>query len=365
MKRWMLWGPVAVAAVAVAVAGMFYYRHERRYPSTNDAYIKADVVNVAAQVSGQIESVPVSDQARVSKGELLFQVDPKRYRSKVREARAKLNLARQTVQSEEGAVSAEQAAVESRKAQLDNARKHFQRVKRLVKQNVRSKASLDDARARLDTAGADLRLAKAKLRQAKMQLGTPGDRNERIQQAKAALDEARIDLRHTTVKAPCSGRVSNVKVNAGDAVTAGEPQFALVCTRRFWVYANFKETDLGRIRPGQVSTVAVDMYPDHVFHGIVESVNPASGTAFSMLPPENATGNWVKVTQRVPVRILIVDGDRDHPLRVQTSSEVTVDTGDAERPKGRDRGTVLTNVEAMHIAASAGLVDRAHEVAHR
>jgi membrane fusion protein (multidrug efflux system) len=365
MKRLMIWGTVAAAAVAVAVGGLFYYRHERRYPSTNDAYVKADVVNVASQVAGQVNAVPVSDQTQVSKGQLLFRVSPARYRNKVREARAKLNLARQTVQAEEDAVSAAQAAVDSRKAKLDNSRKHFRRVQRLVEKDVRPASSLDDARAALDTAQADLRLAKARLRQARTRLGTSGDTNQRIQQAKAALNQAQLDLRHTTVKAPCAGRVSDLKLNVGDTVAVGKPQFALVCTRRYWVYANFKETDLDRIRPGQVTTVSVDMYPNHVFHGIVESVNPASGTAFSLLPPENATGNWVKVSQRVPVRILIVDADADYPLRVQTSSEVSVDTGDGKTPQGRARGTVLSNAEAMQVAAERDLVKHAPAVAKR
>ncbi len=358
MKRLLKWLIVVVVAIGLGIGGYFYYQHSEQYPSTDDAYVKADVVKVAPQVTGKVTAVPVSDQQTVQKGQILFRIDPRPFRYREKSAEAQLALARQTVQAEQSAVQAAQAEVADRQAQLTDARSNFKRVKPLVERHVQSRSSLDSARARLDSAKANVHLAKAKLTQARMELGQAGARNQRIQQAQAQLDQAQLDLSHTTIRAPCDGWVSSVKLHRGDLVNSGDAQFALVCNRWFWVYANFKETDLTRIRPGQVATIAADMYPGHSFHGIVESVNPASGTAFSLLPPENATGNWVKVTQRVPVRVLVVDDPARYPLRVQTSAEVTIDTGAGQTPAGRARGQGLSNTEAVALAERKGLVPK-------
>ncbi|MEJ2645929.1 MAG: HlyD family secretion protein [Gammaproteobacteria bacterium] len=358
MKRSVRWGLVGLAAVAVAAVGYVYYRHTIRYPSTDDAYIAANVVTVSAQVTGRALKVPVSNQALVSNGQLLFELDPRPFQYRVQEAQAQLALARQTVTADEAAVEAAKATVQDRQARLQNASTQYRRMKRLAARHLQPQSALDDARTTLDSARADLALAKAKLNQAEKTLGTPGQQNQRIRQARAQLKNAQLDLAHTRVHAPCSGQLSGVKMQPGDMVSAGSAQFALVCNDRYWVNANYKETDLTRIRPGQVADLSVDMYPGHTFHGIVESVNPASGTAFSLLPPENATGNWVKVTQRVPVRILVVDANRRYPLRVQTSAEVSIDTGGRTKPKGLARGQVLSNTQAEALAKRKGLTSQ-------
>ena len=355
MKRIVMWGIVVIAALAVAIGGYWYSQHSLQYPSTNDAYIKASVVKITPQVGGRVASVPLSDQDKVHQGELLFQIDRTPYEDRVRAAEAGLALARQQVRAEDAAVSAAKASVADRKARLKNARTQYKRAKTLAVRHAGSQAKLDNAQAQLQSAQAAVHLAEAKLHQAQVKRGKPGEENEQVRQAQAKLDQAKLDLQHTTVEAPCTGQVSGVGLNAGDVVGSGQPQFALVCTDRYWVYANYKETDITRIRPGQTASIDVDMYPGRTFHGIVENVNPASGTAFSLLPPENATGNWVKVPQRVPVRILVVDGDPDYPLRVQTSTEVTVDTGSAAKPLGRARGQGLSNEQAMGLARKRGL----------
>jgi len=355
MKRLLRWGIVVVAMIAVAIGGYFYYQHGRYYPSTNDAYVKANVIEVSPEVAGRVRSVEVSDQDSVHKGQLLVRIDPTTYRAKVREAEANVALAKQTVTADQAAVKAARASVADRKARLRQARTHYHRIKRLVSQDVKPKSALTDARATLDSARASLHLAEAKLNQAQKELGPTGTRNERVKKAQAQLDQAQKHLADTRVTAPCDGRVSGVKLQRGDVVQSGASQFALVCQNRYWVYANFKETDLTRIRPGQTADIAVDMYPNHTFHGIVQNVNPASGTAFSLLPPENATGNWVKVPQRVPVRVLVVDTSKDFPLRVQTSTEVTIETGTKKKPAGRARGHGLSNSQALALARRKGL----------
>lgn len=144
--------------------------------------------------------------------------------------------------------------------------------------------------------------------------------------AKTALAKAELDLSYTRVVAPKNGKIANLTLRQGSMVEAGAPLFALVETDEWWVKANFKETELARIHRGQPASIELDMYPGHSFHGEVQSINPASGTAFSLLPPENATGNWVKVTQRFPVKVMIKNPDAAHPLRVGASSQVVIDT---------------------------------------
>jgi len=355
MKGSLKWIIIAIFGVAIAVGGFFYYRYKTRYPSTDDAYLKAHVIKVTPEVSGRVDRLTVDDQQTVKKGQLLFRIDQRAFRYKLQSAEAALSLAHRQVAAQKAAVAAAQADVSNRQARLTNARRQYSRTRRLAKGNLRSQSDLDDARTRLKGAKAALQQARARLEEAKQNLGSPGKQNQRIKKARAALKAARLQLSHTRITAPCTGRIAGLSLQQGDMVSAGASQFALVCTHRFWVYANFKETDLTRIRPGQLADLSVDMYPDHRFHGIVESINPASGTAFSLLPPENATGNWVKVAQRVPVRILVVDPDPDHPLRVQTSTGVTVDTGAASTPKGLSRGAVLTDRQAFNLARKAGI----------
>jgi len=169
-------------------------------------------------------------------------------------------------------------------------------------------------------------VAQAKLEEARRQLGKPGDQNDRIVQAKAVYDQAQWQVDNTTVSAACNGQVSELNLQPGNVVGADKPAFVLVCSNRYWVDANYKETQLEHIRPGQPATIHIDMYPDHPFHGVVENISAATGSVFSLLPPQNANGNWVKVIQRVPVRIRIDNPDPAFPLLVGTSTTVTIDT---------------------------------------
>ena len=356
MLRIIKWGLVVLAAGMTVIVGYRYYLHREQYPSTDDAYIKATVINVAAQVGGRVISVPVSSHQSVTEGQLLFSISPDQYEWRYREAMANLAMTKQQVSADQAAVTAAEAAVNQADAELDNARRQFARTRKLAGEHVASQSDLDDRRAQLKSANAAVALAKARLDEARRQLGAEGDSNQSIQKAQAAVKLAALDLKHTKVVAPCNGTLAGVPLEQGDIINPNTPLFALVCTHRFWVYANFKETDLGRIRPGQFATIKVDMYPNHLFHGVVESLNPASGTAFSLLPPENATGNWVKVTQRVPVRLLIVDATRNYPMRVQTSSTVTIDTGAGKEPLGRSRDATLSNREAEDLARHQGLL---------
>lgn len=320
------WPLVALMIIALAVGMFFYWRHSEIYPSTEDAYVSAHVVQVAPQITGPITRVYVVNQQEVNEGDPLFDISPTAFQLAMTQAHARLVLARQSVSADAAAVAAAQAEVADRKVQLQNTQATAQRTRQLRDKGFVSEQAYDNANAAVQSAKAQVNLAAAKVHQAEMTLGGAGEQNERIREAAAALDQTKLDLSHTHVSAACSGHITQLTLHPGDVVQSGTPLFVLVCDKQFWVDANFKETELERIHPGQPADITVDMYPGHHFRGRVENLSGASGTAFSLLPPENATGNWVKVTQRVPVRVTVLDPDSKHPLRVGTSAQVTVDT---------------------------------------
>lgn len=321
--RW----PLIIGAVLVlAVGGYLYWRHSTLYPSTDDAYVQAHVVHVAAQVSGPVARIFVRDQQPVSAGQTLFTIDPQPFALAVAQANAQLAMAQQNVHADLATVHAAQAEVTDQLVALKNVRDNARRLSNLHREGFVSAQAYDNAQAAVKAAEAQVNVARAKLRQAQAMLGKTGSRNERIREAQATLARAQLDLQHTTVSATCTGHIADLSLRPGDVVTAQSPLFAVVCDQEYWVNANFKETQLARIRSGQPATIAVDMYGGREFRGRVQDISPASGAAFSLLPPQNATGNWVKVTQRVPVRVLVVNPDPNFPLRVGTSAVVTVDT---------------------------------------
>lgn len=325
---------VAITAlgVAVAVGGWFYYRYEQAHPSTSDAYVQMHVVRIVAQVSGPVQDLQVRSHQRVKAGELLFTIDPAPFQLAVTQAQAQLQLAQNQLQAADAKVSAAQAQIAAAQANLDEAKKHAERIRALRKQGTVPQDQADAAERALRDSQAALKAAKAEYAAALASRGDEGQLNAAVQAARARLGLAQLDLEHTRVSAPADGVLGEVDLRPGDYVVAGQALFPLVETGHVWVQANFKETDLPRIRPGQPASISVDMVPGRSFRGRVESISPASGTAFSLLPPENATGNWVKVTQRFPVRVQVLDPEP--ALRIGASVEVTIDTsqqGEAAR----------------------------------
>ena len=321
-KQWLI---AVVILVGVVIGGYFYERHTTMYPSTSDAYVHASVVTIAPQISGRISLLPVKDHRHVEKGQLLIQIDPAPFRIALDRAEANLEMAQQQSRAAEAAVAAAHAAVAERRANLKDAADNAKRMLALYRKHTISRAEVDDAVARRDSARAALIQSKADLQKAIQQQAAAGAMAS-VKVAQAALEQARLDLSYTRIVAPASGVLGTINVRVGDVVNQAQALFPLVEDKSFWVEANFKETDLVRIRPGQLATIRVDMAPGNTFHGTVDSVSPASGTAFSLLPPENATGNWVKVRQRFAVKISFAGQDPDSPLRIGASAEVTVDT---------------------------------------
>lgn len=317
---WLLLG------IIIFVSGYSYWHYSVYHPSTDDAYVQANIINIAPQVGGPIAAVYVQDHQAVKRGTLLFTINPAPFQIAVSAAEAELALSKQDVGAASAGISTAAAAVTQRQAQLVDTQKNTARYLALVSRGLLPKAEGDNARANLAVATAALAAAQSQLEQAKQQLGVSGITNARIEAATAKLDQAHLDLQHTQVFAPADGTLVNFSLRVGSMVSADQPLFALVEAHNWWADANFKETDLVRIRLGQPATIAVDIYPDKVFHGTVTGISVGSGAAFSLLPPENATGNWVKVTQRFPVRVSIIDPDSKYPLRVGASSAVTIDT---------------------------------------
>ncbi len=317
----------SVLIIATLVAGLWYWRHSINYPSTDDAYIQANVVQVAAEVAGKIANVYVANNQYVKKGTLLFQIDPLPYEFALARAQANLNVAVQAAGAAQDAVNVAKSMVVEQTARLNNTQLAYDRNMPLVKNGTLPKAQGDEITAKLKVAQAGLKAAQEKLKQAQHQLGDTGDQNAQVKQAKAQLDIAELDLKHTKIYAPAAGYVTNLNLRQGAVIANGQVLFVFIESGQWWVDANFKETQLKRLKVGQAATVTVDIYPDQKFKGVVQSISYGSGAAFSLLPPENATGNWVKVTQRFPVRISLLNPDvKQYPLRLGSSSVVVVDT---------------------------------------
>jgi membrane fusion protein, multidrug efflux system len=323
------WRWIALFVLLVVTIGgvLLYWQHTKLYPSTDNAYTGANVVRVAAQINGVVIDVYVRDDDKVASGDPLFDLDPTLYEAALRNARAQFDAATAAAGTAADALKAAADKLETARAGLEDAIGKYRQAKDAHKpgeppsdQLTAALKGWHDALQAFDGAESEYQ----KVQDTKLTITTP---TTQLRAAAAGLDKATHDLVQTHVIAPGSGWITNASLRPGAIVQAGTPVFALVEEGHWWVDANFKETDLGRIRTGQKATIRLDMYPGLSLDGVVESISAGSGATFSVLPPENATGNWVKVTQRFPVRIKITSApDPDKPLRVGASATVTVDT---------------------------------------
>lgn len=303
-----------------------YWQHGQLHPATDDAYTQAHAINIAPRISGQVSQIQVDNNQFVKKGDTLFHIDRTPFDIAVRKAQANLDQTEQNVIALQKQVTSAKAVLAERNAELLIAQQNYRRIMILVKKHSSSLSDGDTFTSKLKVAEAANNAAKANLQQAEANLGKSGANNAQVQQAKTALTQAKLNLSYTTVKSPSSGYVSNFSLRVGDQINAQQSYFSLIENNDWWAQANFKETDLERIRPGQTASIKVDMYPGHIFKGTVTSLSHGSGSSFSLLPAENASGNWVKVTQRFPVRIHINNNSKDYPLRMGASCTVVVDT---------------------------------------
>ncbi|UOK69752.1 HlyD family secretion protein [Ancylobacter polymorphus] len=328
--------------LAVLAGGGFYgadwWRVGRFMVSTDDAYVGADTSILAAKVAGHIVALDVETNQNVKAGDVIARIDDGDYRLALKAAEDKIATQQATIdrygqQMEAARAEIDQAQAEltSQQAELQRADLELTRQTQLMKDQFSSRATLETARADRDKAQAAVDAAKAKVVSAQANVAVlDAQRTEALRtldELKTAREQAQRDLDFTLVKAPFDGVVGNRAVQVGQLVQAGTRIAALVPMAQVYVDANFKETQLGRLHPGQKVDVEVDAYPDETFHGRVVSVAPASGSVFSLLPPENATGNFTKIVQRVPVRIELDEAARDKAeLRPGMSVVATVDT---------------------------------------
>jgi membrane fusion protein, multidrug efflux system len=318
----------AAALVFGVIIGLVFFAHSQSYESTDDAFIDVHSVNISSKVAGRVARVVVTDNQEVKKGDVLVELDPRDFDAQVNEQKAALNSAVAQLDAaraglEQGlahvltlqaTVESDQAAAEAARAQADLGAKDLKRSEDLYNQKVVSSQDLDNARASAkatqETLNSDLKKVvsdQAQVNEAKAQVGAitalVQSQQAKIDQSTASLDTATLNQSYSKVYAPEDGRVTRKSVAAGDYVQAGQSMFALV-PDDVWITANFKENQIGLMRPGQPVEIDVDALPGHEFEGRVDSIQAGSGAAFSLLPPENATGNYVKVVQRVPVKLV-------------------------------------------------------------
>ncbi len=323
--RWILLGALVVATVGGAFA---YWRYSELYPTTDNAYTGSDIVRVSSEVSGPVVRVYVHNNEHVSEGDPLFDIDPAPYEAALREARAQFDRAAQAAGNDAQALKASASNLDEKQVALVNARLDFQNARDALTTNPTATEAVHIAQQSWHKALSEFHTAQEDFSKAQDANFKAGPATVQLRAAAAALDRAEHNRARTHVSASAAGWVSDLTVRPGTTVAAGTPLFALIEGDRWWVDANFKETDLKRIRVGQPATVQLDMYPDMTLEGTVDSISAGSGAVFSVLPAENATGNWVKVTQRFTVRIGIPNPPQDttKPLRVGASALVTIDT---------------------------------------
>jgi membrane fusion protein (multidrug efflux system) len=311
-----------IVPALLIIGGGYYWLTSGGSVSTDDAQIKEDIVSVSAQVTGPVQQVLVRNGARVTRGQLLFRIDPAPYRVALEQAQAQLAAAElQTSLLRTQAVGTG-ADITGSQANLAIKQNAFNRQQALLKQGFTTHSAYDDALNEVRTAEQDLADARARAANAHAAIA-PGEQPS-IAQAQAAVDKARLDLSRTEVRAPMDGVVENAdSLQVGQMAVTGLGMLSLVHSQTAWVEANFKEKDVGRMVPGQRATIEVDAYSGEKFAAHVQSIGAGTGGEFSLLPAQNANGNWVKVTQRVPVRIAF-NGHPDKPMIAGLSVNATV-----------------------------------------
>lgn len=324
-------GLVLLALILIgAVTGAWLWYKSKVELTTDDAFIESHIHMISARVPGQVVAVPVADNQKVAAGDLLVDLDPADYRARVAKAEAGLERARNATGEEQAAVDAAQAALSQARARLDQATTDLQRGKALFAHDVIPKERLEQLQTAHKVAQAAMEQVRQKLRAARAKLGSvvADGRRARIAERAADLQLAQLNLGHTRIVAPVAGYVTRKSVQIGNNVQAGQPLLALVELEQPWIVANYKESQLTHLEPGQRVDFSVDAFPGRIFTGQVDSIMAGTGAAFSLLPPENATGNYVKVVQRVPVKIAIDPAsDPQHQLRVGMSVVPTIYTG--------------------------------------
>ncbi len=327
---------VVVLGAGVALAATHVWAPSAQ--TTDDAFVNADFTIVAPRVAGQVSVLAVEDNQIVHKGQLLARIDDRDYAAAVASAEANVSMARAAIDNVSASLAQQQSVIDQASAALAAtratyafARADFDRYADLARQGAGSVQNAQQARSRIDSAQADVSRNEANLKAARQQVTVLEAEHERagatLQHAQAMLDSARLNLSWTRIEAPIDGVVGQRSIRVGAYVTPGTPLLAIVPLRQAYVTANFQETQLTDVRPGQAADIRVDTWPGHVLLGTVDSFAPATGVTFAAIAPDNATGNFTKVVQRIPVKIVLRSGQPMlAQLRVGMSVEASIHT---------------------------------------
>ena len=327
LKRPLLMGALPLVLLG---GGGYAYLNSGRYVSTDNAYAQQDKVSISPDVTGRIVEVKVAENQAVKAGDILFRIDPDPYRIALAQAEAAVASARLQVGQLQTTYQGKGVDIRGAEEEIAFAEEDYQRQVELLKRGFTTRARYQQAQHALQNAREELAAAQAEAAEARAALAGNArmsvDQHPLVRQAVAQRDKAALDLARTVVRAPTDGIVSQTeRLQVGQMTPAGLPALSLVANEHVWIEANYKETDLEHMRVGQPATVEFDAYPGHEIHGRVASIGAGTGSEFSVLPAQNATGNWVKVVQRVPVRIELSETP-PRALLAGLSAEVTVDT---------------------------------------
>jgi len=327
---------IVVPLIAALVISIVYLK-SGRYVETDNAYVKADKVPVSADVSGTIKEVLVQENQPVAAGQLLFRLDPASFQVAVEIAEAKLAQVRTDLAALKASYREKQAEITLAGTRYSFALKEQQRQADLVAKNFISASKFDDAKQNTDLSAQQIAALKQDLKRIAETLGgsvdAPVERHPSYRAALAELEQAKLDLARVEVRASLPGTVSKPP-KPGQYIAAGSTAMALVVSGNLWIEANYTETDLTYVHPGQPAAIHIDTYPEAAWKGVVESLSPATGAEFSVIPAQNATGNWVKIAQRVAVRIKLAAAPGTPQLRAGLSTVVEIDTGHRRRLLG-------------------------------
>lgn len=323
---------MAGGVLAVIIGSGVWWLSGGRWVETDDAYVQADSMTMSTDVSGIVASIPVHEGQAVHKGDVLFTLDPLKFQIALDNARANLAQVRLNIESMKADYQAAMQDAASRRQQVASDQSTYDRYSGLLKVHAVTQQETDDARYKL---AADQQALNAAESQARSQLAKlAGNADIKVEdtpsykQAQAQLAEAEREMDHATVRAPYDGIVTQVnKLQIGMYLTASTAAFGLVSTDHVWVQAEPKETQLTNAKQGDHVEVSFDIYPGRTWNGVVQSIAPATDQNFSLLPAENSSGNWVKVVQRIPVRVLVEMKPGDPPLRAGMSADIAIDTG--------------------------------------
>lgn len=331
---WLRYSLMALVPLLLIGGGVYYWMTSGRSASTDNAYIQQDRVSITSEVGGKITDVYVKENQLVKAGQILFRIDPSSYQLQMQQANAALATAQVEVETLDATIDTNSGAIAAGQAAVKYAQANYDRHAALLKRGFDTRANIDAAYNQLMQAKAQLQSAQAAASVDRVKLATPaqaGGVNPTIAAARAQIAQAQLSIGRTTVVAPFDGVVTQTSnLQVGQMAAVGLPLVTLVSNKGAWIEANFKETDLKKMAPGLPARIKIDAYPGVELKGHVQSIGAGTGSEFSVLPAQNANGNWVKVTQRVPVRIAI-DEASPRQLIAGLSAEIEVDLETASK----------------------------------